>query len=497
MFLQIGEAVEHRQMDCFLAFYKALTSVANMLILLAIVHNRRVKLRCSAIQPTTSALAMEWPRVFLNYRRPVNQKPSAEQGFPAAGKPKRGKKMKRVLTDRTIAALQPGRIVHDALVPGLSCRATRHGHRTFLFCARYPGAKHFTRRALGHVGRMTLAQAREAARAWLAELAAGHDPTQTQQPSPARAPDTFARVAEQFIARKLPSQRRGERVAREIRKELLPHWGTRPITEITRRDVRELIRAIVARPAPRYAHNIFNNISAVFSFAMNEDILEISPTFGLRPRQLIGEKRVRERVLDNDEIIALWNATEPRCSQREHRHYPWGALARLLLLTGARLNEVARATWEEIDFDRRTLTVPAARFKQNAVHTIPLSDDAMTCLRGLPRFTGPYVFTNRAGEKPVVNFGLRAKQALDRAMGNPPHWVIHDLRRTVRTRLAELRIPEHIAELVIGHSKRGLQRVYNRHEYSDEIRAALEAWAARLRAIVDPSEPSNVVRLTG
>lgn len=130
-----------------------------------------------------------------------------------------------VLTDRAIAALKPGRILHDAVVPGLSCRATANGYRTFLFCARYPGAKHFTRRALGHVGRMTLVEARERARTWLTSLAEGSDPS--KKPAPVRAPDTFARVAEQFIRTKLPSQRKGARVAREIRRELLPHWGPR------------------------------------------------------------------------------------------------------------------------------------------------------------------------------------------------------------------------------------------------------------------------------
>lgn len=190
-------------------------------------------------------------------------------------------------------------------------------------------------------------------------------------------------------------------------------------------------------------------------------------------------------MLTDDELAALWNATD---------YYPWGHLARLLLLTGARYSEIAHASWEEIDLERRTLTVPAARFKQNAVHVIPLSDDAVALLQSLPRFSGPFVFTSNNGEKPVAGFGGYAKRSLDRAMGNPPHWIVHDLRRTTRTRLAELRIPEIIAELAIGHSKRGLLRVYNQYEYGSEIRAALQAWAQRLQSIVAPS-PANVVRL--
>ena len=105
----------------------------------------------------------------------------------------------------------------------------------------------------------------------------------------------------------------------------------------------------------------------------------------------------------------------------------------------------------------------------------------------------------KGGLKPVNGFS-KGKDKLDQAMKvqlggcAPSPWVIHDIRRTVRTRLSELRVPEHVAERVIGHARKGLLRIYDQHRYQDEMREALEAWEARLRAIVSPP-PDNVVPL--
>jgi integrase len=281
----------------------------------------------------------------------------------------------------------------------------------------------------------------------------------------------------------LANQRKGARVAREIRNELIPHWGALPIAKITRQMVVELIEAIVDRPAPRHAHTIYGHVRALYNWAIARGIydLETSPCDRLRPAAFIGVKRVRERVLTDDELVRLWAATD---------HYPYGHLTRLLLHTGARLNECARATWSEVDFVRRTLTVPAERFKAGSQHVIPLSDDAIALLQSLPR-RGDFIFTS-SGARPVGDF-FAAKRKLDSAM-NIPHWTFHDLRRSFRTQLAALRVPDHVAELAIGHAKKGLRRIYDQHQYADEIRAAMEAWAARLRSIVAPEPETNVIR---
>lgn len=135
---------------------------------------------------------------------------------------------------------------------------------------------------------------------------------------------------------------------------------------------------------------------------------------------------------------------------------------------------------------------------------MPLTDDVIELLRTLPCFkSGDYLFSSVAGRVPVNGFS-KAKQRLDSLMleelrkdddeATLPPFVIYDLRRTVRTKLSSLRIPDTVAEMVIGHGRKGLQRVYDQHKFLDEMREALEAWNARLHAIVDPP-PANVVAL--
>ena len=182
----------------------------------------------------------------------------------------------------------------------------------------------------------------------------------------------------------------------------------------------------------------------------------------------------------------------------EHLGYPSGPLTRLLMLTGARLNEVAGARWQEFDMKGCLWTVPAQRFKSNATHLVPLTDAAVALLQSLPQWKqGDALFSTTGGIKPVNGFS-KTKDRLDNLMAaelgaRPPSWVFHDIRRTVRTQFSRLRIPTEVAELIIGHGKKGLARVYDQHEYLDEMREALEVWAARLQAII-AAPPSNGLR---
>jgi integrase len=144
--------------------------------------------------------------------------------------------------------------------------------------------------------------------------------------------------------------------------------------------------------------------------------------------------------------------------------------------------------------------VPSERFKSGQEHRVPLSADAVALLRALPRFAASeHIFTFGNG-KPLGSFS-QAKAELDKLMSKElgddvPQFCIHDLRRTFRTRLSELHVDERVAEMAIGHGKRGLARVYDQHEFQDEIRHALQRWADRLRSIVAPgSEPDNVVTM--
>jgi integrase len=285
---------------------------------------------------------------------------------------------------------------------------------------------------------------------------------------------TFGAIVEEYLSRHVKGQRKAAQVEREIRREIIPHWKDKPLAEITRSDVVELIDAIADRPAPYQAHNILGHIRTFFNWAIDRSKygLEISPCDRLRPGRLIGEKKPRQRVLTDDEIAAFWRASK-------RLGCPYGPLFRLLAITGQRKSEVAEARWREfhpdlvrmlrdrgagaqpvdwskVDKSLKVWTVPPERFKSDASHLVPLSDEALAILETIPQYTGrsagDHVFSTTFGARPVNGFSkgkerldkfmLRSTKAMARQRGEDPanvmlaDYVLHDVRRIVRTRLA-------------------------------------------------------------
>lgn len=421
------------------------------------------------------------------------------------------------LTDIAIGNLKPAPAgkryaVPDPECPGLKVRVTDRGSMSFILWRRYGGAKNPAARLIGVVGTMKLAEAREKARGWLEDIKKGNDPREEQrkktEAETERKNATFKVVLEDYFARHVRGQRKEHDVKREMRRELLGRWGRKPVTEITRNDVTRLIESIVDRDAPYQAHNVLGHVKTFFNWAIERGIygLDVSPADRIKPTRLIGPKTPRQRALNDAELRAFWRAADGM-------GYPYGNMFQMLALTGQRKSEVSRATWGEFNLADKVWTVPPERFKSNSAHQVPLTSDVQALLDRLPRWAGgEFLFSTSGGRKAVNNFS-HAKAALDqrvlrtlRAMarqrgerpGNMqlPPFVLHDLRRTVRTRLSSLRVSDAVAEMVIGHGRRGLQRVYDQHRYLDEMREALTAWETKLRTIVNPPPPSdNVVPL--
>jgi integrase len=409
---------------------------------------------------------------------------------------------KRTLNDRVLKALKPAKVgkrydVMDAALPGFGVRVTDKGTKTFTLTKRFPSSDNPTRRALGEYPAMGLAEARQKARKWIDLIGRKIDPQveveQQRLAEQRKRANSFAAVAEDFIKSKLPSERKGTEVERDIRREFIPVWGRRPIIEITALDVVNVIKPI-ARRAPYQAHNCLGHIRRLFGWAVDMHTygIESSPVDRLRPKSLIGERKARSRVLSDDELRAFWQATG-------EMGFPYGSIGRMLLLTGQRHHEVSEAPWAEFDLNKGLWTISQARFKSDMPHVVPLTGDALGLLERLPRFqSGHYVFSTTVGKKPTC-ISNKVKAELDRRMLSVlgkelQPWVIHDLRRTMRSHLSALRVPDHIAEMVIGHGRKGLQRIYDQHRYEAEMREALTLWAGRLRSIVEPA-PANVVPL--
>ncbi|MCF3973997.1 integrase arm-type DNA-binding domain-containing protein [Paracoccus sp. EGI L200073] len=382
--------------------------------------------------------------------------------------------------------------IPDSLCTGLYLTVQPTGKKGWQVRYRHSGVHR--RMTLGGYPILSLADARQRARDALALAAEGRDPAEevkaAKAPKPKDDRDKVATVIDLFLKRHASRNRRADDVAAMFRREVLGKWGDREIHSITKRDLIDVLDAIVDRGSPVTANRLRAHLNTFFNWAKGRDIIGVNPLDGIKPP---APEKPRDRVLNDAEIRLFWITSE-------HLGYPFAPLYRLLLLTGARLREVAEIEWREVNGD--VWTLPAARSKNGDEHTIPLSPEARAIFDNLPRI-GRYAFTT-TGLTPVSGF-TRAKERLDRVMAEAaepetvPPFTIHDLRRTAATGMAGLRFPPHVVEAVLNHrsgTRRGVAGVYNRYSYADEKRAALNAWASYVTQLVE-GKPDNVVRIGG
>ena len=374
----------------------------------------------------------------------------------------------------------------DLLLPGFGLRATKNGARTWIVGGRF-GTDTYRRRELGDARVMKFSDAKKKAREWLDLSASGEDPAVVEaakkREHARRRTHTFESVAEAFIAEavvgpdpKKPRQRRWKEVKRQTG-ILVTKWGTRSIHDIHRDEVVRFIKER-GRAAPAESRNLLGVAKQLFGWARDQDFgLDHNVTADIKPGRIIGPKITRERALSTNEIRALW-------AKVSAMPYPYGPAYQLLILSGLRLNECVRARWGEIDLKAGTWTVPLTRMKGKRPHKVPLTPRMIAIFEGLPVSNG-YVFSTTGGELPI-NLGSKIKDRLDAELKFEEDWQNHDLRRSIRSGLAELGVPDAVAEAVLAHQPPGILNVYNKHPYLHERLDALQRWGD----VVDP--PSNV-----
>ena len=403
---------------------------------------------------------------------------------------------RKKLTDLFVAkvgAPDKGRVEYfDTTFPALALRVTESGHKSWSLFYRNSGR--LRRYTIGPYPAFDPSAARKAASAALHKVQAGGDPADEKRArrlAPKPEADDFASVAREYLERQVKRNTAAStyhETARIIAQDVIPEWGKRPIGSIAKRDVIALIDKKVASGAEVQANRILARLKTLFGWAIEKDRIEINPCDGLKPPT---KEKARDRVLSGTEIAAFWTATE-------ELGWPFGPLFRLLLLTAQRRDEVATMEWSEIDFGRRLWSIPREKAKNDHGHDVHLSQQAIDILTALPR-TGDLVFSTN-GRTAVSGFS-RAKERLDslmaKAIGDDVEaWILHDLRRSAATGMAGLRVLPHVVDRILNHTSgtiRGVARVYNRFEYLDERKAALEAWGRGVDAMVSGAEASNVL----
>jgi integrase len=390
------------------------------------------------------------------------------------------------LTQHSIGTVMvpPGKaeiIVWDDDVPGFGLRTYSGGSAAWIFQFRI-GTKQ-RRMKLGSAKAITAQDARKTAARLHAQTMLGRDPAGEKIEARSRIVETFGAILKPYLTRKQGETK--PRAYTEIERHLLKHAKpvhTAELGKIERRTVATLLTALATNSGPHVANSVRSSFSSFFGWAMREGLAESNPMIGTNKAVTEGS---RDRVLANDELRLIWNALDDSA---------YSDILRLLTLTAARRNEIGDLRWSEVNLGQAVISLPAERTKNSRPFDIHLSPMALAILRDRPRRAGSEcVFT--AGANGFRGWS-KLKIELDARIGAIAPWRLHDLRRTVSTRMHdELGIAPHIVEAVLNHvsgHRSGVAGVYNRATYSKEKAIALARWAERLGAIVS-GEPSVVV----
>jgi integrase len=386
---------------------------------------------------------------------------------------------------------------------GFALRVTSAGGKAFVLRYTINGRQRL--KTIGDWPAWGLEQARIEARRLLQQIQSGSDPLEEKRLR--RAEPTVKELAGEWLVRHASGLKSEKAIRSLIGGDLVKALGSRKVSDIRRRDVIEVIEA-KAESAPRQAGHLLVYARKMMDFAVDRDFIPANPLAGLKPSSItVKGKRdplrqiSRARVLDPDEIRVFWSAVET-CGL----HRLTALALKLVLVTGQRPGEVAGMHMSEIA--GTTWTIPASRRgKTDTAHTVHLTKTALVIIDAaraeLARLgdrrtvaASGHIFEAWPG-KAVSNAALaravdRAAWALGAKDVQPwGRWTPHDLRRTMRTGLSACRVRPDIAELTIGHVKTGIAAVYDRHGFEAERRAALEAWEARLEAIIAGRDPDR------
>lgn len=395
---------------------------------------------------------------------------------------------------------------------GFGLRMSAAGSKVFILRYTVDGRQRL--KTIGDWPAWGLEQARIEARRLLQQIQSGSDPLEEKRRR--KAEPTIKELAAEWLDRHASGLKSEKAIRSLIGGDLVKALGSRKVSDIRRRHVIEAIES-KAETAPRQAGHLLVYARKLLDYAVDRDFIPANPLAGLKPSSITVKGRrdplrqvARARILDQDEIRTFWEAVET-CGL----HRLTALALKLVLVTGQRPGEVAGMHLAEIA--GTIWTIPAARRgKTDTAHTVHLTKTALGIIaeakvevaRLADRRTIPAsgnIFEAWPG-KAVSNAALaRAVDRMAEALGAkdvPPwgRWTPHDLRRTMRTGLSACRVRPDIAEMVIGHTKKGIVATYDRHGFEAERRAALEAWEARLLSIVagkdpDQLEGGNVVQL--
>lgn len=295
---------------------------------------------------------------------------------------------------------------------------------------------------------------------------------------------TFAEAMEEYVKHHIRKNLRAStayEAERELRRNF--RFGSKLLDKIHTRDIMRVVDAL----SPGAANHAFKRARAFFRWCVRRRYIDRSP---LEYLSLPYRMQSRDRVLTDQELRIVWNVAQTF-------PFPFGHIISLLILTGQRCGEISGLRWDYIDPDQKVITLPAEVVKNNSLHTLPLGETAQRIINSIEKRKNGFLFPSVTGgtfydghNKAKTRFELACNATLAEELGDETaklkHWTIHDLRRTFATNHARIGTPPHVTEALLNHktgTRTPIQRIYDRHTYLPEMRAAMQAYEAHLNKI--------------
>ena len=358
----------------------------------------------------------------------------------------------------------------DRSTKGLQLRVGTTGVRSFSYVYRI--GRKMGRVSLGKYPDFSLKAARDKTNEYRRLVALSVDPRSEKNEKIKKEQMTVGLMVEEFIEKYAkPKNSSWKQAESNLRLYLISALGKKPIHEVTRPDIHQILDDLVGRGKHTAANRALAHTRKFFGWLVERGYLDYSPVAYIKPRH---QEQEREKVLTDDEIRAIWIASEAMSG-------PYSAWIKLLLLCGQRRLETASLRRSQIIDNCWHLS--GADTKNKQLHITPLSKQAMALVERLLKQDGEFLIkTGRTGDKPVNGFS-KAKAQLDRLSG-VQDWKFHDIRRTVATNLSKLGVDRFLLQRIVNHTDSGVTAIYDRYSYLEEKREALQRWADRLDDII-------------
>ena len=404
------------------------------------------------------------------------------------------------MTDVGIRKLRPKPQRYDVWEDGrtgLGVRVAPSGRKVFIYMFWLNGkARRMTLGVYGQgANQLTLAAARVKHAEAKKAVSEGRDPAAdtVAERRAIREAETVGDLIDLYLEKwARPRKRSAAEDERILEREVRPAWGTRKARDVRRRDIIDLLDAIVDRGAPIQANRTLACIRRAFNWAVERDYLDATPC--VRIKAPAPENR-RDRTLSDSEVSTFWRGLDNARMTETVR-----LALKLQLVTAQRKGEVISAEWSEINRDDGLWTIPANKAKNGVQHVVPLSPLALELLDAIeanvtpPDDTEPtpaHLFPSPRGGRPVTPEAVNHALRNNRDVIDIENMVPHDLRRTAATQMAALGVDRTVLSRVLNHVDRSVTGRYDTHAYIPEKRAALELWARKLEAIVAGAPPAG------